>query len=93
MINLIATKFDLKTSTSEGTEYSISNLSPLYYDGSFDVVFGKNSLVIYSTQLVDQTCECDPKCSIWRYTPSVYAKLIKTIAENCLDADQDEILS
>lgn len=126
-VNLLASKFGLKTSTSEGAEYTINDLPPLYYDRNFDTVFGKNSFVllpkkafqfvdwtqyegskafkgekeIYSTkyvplgnssfQMIDWTWEWDPKCSIWRYMPSTYAELVKTIGGNCLDADQDGI--
>ncbi|MCQ4139240.1 hypothetical protein [Chryseobacterium sp. EO14] len=127
MVNLIAKKFGLKTSTAEGTQYSINDIPPLYYDRNFDTVFGKNSFVmlpkkafqfvdwvqyegskafkgekeIYFTkniplgngsfQTVDWTWEWDPKCSKWKYMPSIYAEMVKAIEGTCADDTTDGI--
>lgn len=127
MVNLIAHKYGLKTSTTEGNQYAINDLPPLYYDRNFDTVFGKNSFVmlpkkafqfvdwvqyegskafkgekeIYFTkniplgngsfQTVDWTWEWDPKCSKWKYMPSLFAELVKSVEGTCSDDTTDGI--
>jgi len=127
LVNLIAMKFGLKTSTTEGETYAINDLPPLYYDRNFDTVFGKNSFVLLpkkafqfvdwtqyegskafkgekeifytknvplgnaSFQVIDWIWKWDPECSKYKYMPSIYAELVKTIGGNCLSANQDGI--
>lgn len=46
MIKLIASKFGIKTVTTEGEVYNISGFPPMYYDRHFDSVFGTNAIVL-----------------------------------------------
>ncbi len=44
-----------------------------------------------ATQDIDFVWEYDPKCSKYKYFPSLYAELVKAISGNCVDANQDGI--
>lgn len=46
MVNLIKAKFGVGTLSTEGATSVSSTLPDMYYDRNFDVVFGKNSLVL-----------------------------------------------